>query len=144
QYRAQEQLVAICQRFGVALTLFHGRGGSASRGGAPFYQAIVSQPPGSVNGSLRITEQGEVIRSKFSPLGVATRTLDMYVAATLQATLLPPPEPKAEWRALMQRMAEQGLQAYRSTLREDSRFLPYFHNATPEQELQRLPLGSRP
>jgi phosphoenolpyruvate carboxylase len=144
QYRAQEQLVAICQQHGVALTLFHGRGGSASRGGAPFYEAITSQPPGSVNGSLRITEQGEVIRSKFSPLGVATRTLEMYIAATLHATLLPPPEPKAAWRDLMQRMAEQGLQAYRGLLREDPRFLPYFHHATPEQELQRLPLGSRP
>ncbi|HAG94067.1 MAG TPA: phosphoenolpyruvate carboxylase, partial [Gammaproteobacteria bacterium] len=79
QYQAQEQLTALCAEYGVRLTLFHGRGGSTSRGGAPSHEAILSQPPGAVNGRIRITEQGEVIRAKFTPFGVAIRTLQRYV-----------------------------------------------------------------
>lgn len=144
QYQAQEQLLAVSQQHDVHLTLFHGRGGSASRGGAPFHEAILSQPPGTVNGSLRVTEQGEMIRYKFSPLGVAIRSLEMYVSATLEATLDPQDAPKPEWRELMDFLAEKALHGYRSIVREDPRFIPYFREATPEQELQRLPLGSRP
>ena len=144
QYQTQEKLVAIAKQHDVHLTLFHGRGGSASRGGAPSYEAILSQPAGSVNGSLRITEQGEVIRAKFSPEGVAIRTLERYVSATLEATLLPRQEPKPEWRAHMDAMSKTALATYRQVIREDKRFIPYFRSATPEQELQRLALGSRP
>ncbi|MCG8316704.1 MAG: phosphoenolpyruvate carboxylase [Pseudomonadales bacterium] len=144
QYQAQEQLLGISRQHDVHLTLFHGRGGSASRGGAPFHEAILSQPPGTVNGSLRVTEQGEMIRYKFSPLGVAMKTLEMYVAATLEATMAPHDPPKPEWREMMAYLAEKALQAYRGVVREDPRFIPYFREATPEQELQRLPLGSRP
>ena len=144
QYQTQEKLVATAKAHDVHLTLFHGRGGSASRGGAPSYEAILSQPAGSVNGSLRVTEQGEVIRSKFSPEGVAIRTLELYVSATLEATLLPPKEPKQEWREQMDVMAETALNTYRQVIRHDERFIPYFRSATPEQELQRLALGSRP
>lgn len=144
QYQTQEQLLAVSQDFDVHLTLFHGRGGSASRGGAPFHEAILSQPPGTVNGSLRVTEQGEMIRYKFSPLGVAIRTLEMFVSATLEATLSPQEPPRPGWRELMDYLADKALQAYRGVVREDERFIPYFREATPEQELQRLPLGSRP
>jgi len=144
QYQAQEQLTSLCQQYGVRLTLFHGRGGSTSRGGAPSHEAILSQPPGAVNGRIRITEQGEVIRAKFTPFGVAIRTLQRYVAATLEATLLPQLQPLPEWRQAMDQLAATSMQSYRKMLREDPRFLSYFHHATPEQELQRLPLGSRP
>ena len=144
QYQTQETLLETSQQYGVHLTLFHGRGGSASRGGAPFHEAILSQPPGTVNGSLRVTEQGEMIRYKFSPLGVAIRTLEMFVAATLEATLAPLPAPKDEWREMMNFLSDKALAAYRGVVREDPRFIPYFREATPEQELQRLPLGSRP
>lgn len=144
QYQAQEELTDLCRQYGVQLTLFHGRGGSTSRGGAPSHEAILSQPPGAVNGRIRITEQGEVIRAKFSPFGVAIRTLQRYVAATLEATLLNQPEPAPEWRNAMDQLAQVSMESYRKMLREDSRFLSYFRHATPEQELQRLPLGSRP
>ncbi|HAU13862.1 MAG TPA: phosphoenolpyruvate carboxylase [Gammaproteobacteria bacterium] len=144
QYQAQEQLTALCAEYGVRLTLFHGRGGSTSRGGAPSHEAILSQPPGAVNGRIRITEQGEVIRAKFTPFGVAIRTLQRYVAATLEATLMEQPAPAAQWRETMDELAAVGTRSYRKLLREDPRFLNYFSHATPEQELQRLPLGSRP
>ena len=144
QYQAQEALTYLCKRYQVQLTLFHGRGGSTSRGGAPSHEAILSQPPGSVNGRIRITEQGEVIRAKFSPFGVAIRTLQRYVAATLEATLLTQRPPEPAWRSVMDDLAQAGMTSYRSLVREDPRFLHYFRYATPEQELQRLPLGSRP
>ena len=144
QYQAQEALTQLCQAYDVQLTLFHGRGGSTSRGGAPSHEAILSQPPGSVNGRIRITEQGEVIRAKFSPFGVAIRTLQRYVAATLEATLLSQKPPLPEWREMMDELADTGMKSYRALVREDPRFLHYFRYATPEQELQRLPLGSRP
>lgn len=144
QYQAQEQLAQICNAQNVRLTLFHGRGGSTSRGGAPAHKAILSQPPGVVNGSIRITEQGEVIRAKFSPFGVAVRSLERYVAAMVEATLLPRKQPKQEWRELMDQLTTDSSSAYRDLVRNDPRFLDYFHNVTPEQELQRLPLGSRP
>ena len=144
QYQAQEELARLCREQGVHLTLFHGRGGSTSRGGAPSHEAILSQPPGAVNGSIRITEQGEVIRAKFSPFGVAVRSLERYVAAMLDATLLPRSQPEPEWRDMMDALAETSSASYRALVKENEHFLRYFHNATPEQELQRLPLGSRP
>lgn len=98
QYRAQEELTAVAQQHGVQLTLFHGRGGSISRGGAPTQQALFSQPPGSISGAIRVTEQGEMIRFKFGLEEIALQNLEIYTAATLEATLLPPPEPKQEWR----------------------------------------------
>lgn len=144
QYQAQERLAAICRAQGVVLTLFHGRGGSTSRGGAPSHEAILSQPPGVVNGRIRITEQGEVIRAKFTPFGVAVRTLERYVAAMLDATLLPREQPQPQWRELMEQLCQDSSAAYRELVKDDPRFLSYFHYVTPEQELQRLPLGSRP
>lgn len=144
QYRAQEQLTAIADKHGIRLTLFHGRGGSVSRGGAPTHQALLSQPPRSVQGSIRVTEQGEMIRFKFGMKGIAIRNLELYAAATLEATLLPPPAAKPEWRAAMTQMSETALTVYRQTVREQPHFIRYLRTVTPELELQMLPLGSRP
>lgn len=144
QYRAQEELTAIAKNHGVQLTLFHGRGGSISRGGAPTQQALFSQPPGSISGAIRVTEQGEMIRFKFGLEGIALQNLEIYTAATLEATLLPPPEPKKEWRELMNQMTDLSVQVYRQTVRENPNFVSYLRTVTPELELQMLPLGSRP
>ncbi|MED5607001.1 phosphoenolpyruvate carboxylase [Pseudomonas sp. JH-2] len=144
QYRAQEALVDICRTHGVELLLFHGRGGTVGRGGGPAHAAILSQPPGSVAGRFRTTEQGEMIRFKFGLPGIARQNLDLYLAAVLEATLLPPPAPEPAWREEMQRLAADSLAAYRQVVRETPQFVDYFREATPEQELGRLPLGSRP
>lgn len=144
QYRAQEELTAIAKDHGVQLTLFHGRGGSISRGGAPTQQALFSQPPGSISGAIRVTEQGEMIRFKFGLEGIALQNLEVYTAATLEATLLPPPVPKDEWRELMHKMTDLSVQVYRQTVRENPHFVKYLRTVTPELELQMLPLGSRP
>ncbi|WP_027852870.1 phosphoenolpyruvate carboxylase [Marinobacterium litorale] len=144
QYRAQQALTELCAEQGVKLTLFHGRGGTVGRGGGPSHTAILAQPPGSVAGSLRVTEQGEMIRFKFGVPELAIRNLELYTGAVLKATMAPPPEPQPEWRAQMDKLAEAGLNAYRAVVREDPQFVPYFRAATPEQELAKLPLGSRP
>lgn len=144
QYRAQETLVEICKRHGVELLLFHGRGGTVGRGGGPAHAAILSQPPGSVNGRFRTTEQGEMIRFKFGLPAIAEQNLALYLAAVLEATLQPPPTPEPAWREEMDRLAADGLAGYREIVREHPRFVAYFRQATPEQELGRLPLGSRP
>lgn len=144
QYRAQEELTAVAKQHALQLTLFHGRGGSISRGGAPTQQALFSQPPGSISGAIRVTEQGEMIRFKFGLEGIALQNLEIYTAATLEATLLPPPEPKQEWRDLMHRMTDLSVQVYRATVRDNPHFVQYLRTVTPELELQMLPLGSRP
>lgn len=144
QYRAQEALTAVAKKHGIKLTLFHGRGGSVSRGGAPTHQALLAQPPGSVQGSIRVTEQGEMIRFKFGMQGIAIRNLELYTTATLEASLLPPPAAKPEWRTLMDNMTHISLDTYRKTVRETPDFIRYLRTVTPELELQLLPLGSRP
>lgn len=144
QYRAQENLVRICREHQVELLLFHGRGGTVGRGGGPAHAAILSQPPGSVGGRFRTTEQGEMIRFKFGLPGIAEQNLNLYLAAVLEATLLPPPPPKPAWRELMDQLAADGVKAYRAVVRENPDFVEYFRQSTPEQELGRLPLGSRP
>ena len=144
QYSAQEALVAICQQAKVQLTLFHGRGGTIGRGGGPAHAAILSQPPGSLSGGLRVTEQGEMIRFKFGLPKLAQRSLALYASAVLEGVLLPPPEPKAQWRELMAQLASTSCEAYRAVVRHHPEFVPYFRAATPELELGQLPLGSRP
>ncbi|MBV4460094.1 phosphoenolpyruvate carboxylase [Pseudomonas sp. COR58] len=144
QYRAQERLVEICREQQVELLLFHGRGGTVGRGGGPAHAAILSQPPGSVAGRFRTTEQGEMIRFKFGLPDIAEQNLNLYLAAVLEATLLPPPPPTPEWRHLMDELAADGVKAYRAVVRENPQFVEYFRQSTPEQELGRLPLGSRP
>lgn len=144
QYRAQEALVNVCEKAGVALTLFHGRGGSIGRGGAPAHAALLSQPPGSLKGGLRVTEQGEMIRFKLGLPQVTISSLSLYTNAILEANLLPPPAPKQEWRDLMDEMSDVSCDMYRGYVRENKDFVPYFRSATPELELGKLPLGSRP
>lgn len=143
-YRAQEDIVAACARHDVQLTLFHGRGGSVGRGGGPTHLAIQSQPPGSIAGRLRVTEQGEMIQAKFGFLDIAVRTMEVYLTATLEATLAPGRGPAPEWCAIMDRLSEQSRQSYRQVVYGDSRFLDYLHTATPEPELRSLRIGSRP
>ncbi len=144
QYRAQEKLVEICREHQVELLLFHGRGGTVGRGGGPAHAAILSQPPGSVAGRFRTTEQGEMIRFKFGLPDIAEQNLNLYLAAVLEATLQPPPPPAPAWRKMMDHLAADGVDAYRAVVREHPQFVEYFRQATPEQELGRLPLGSRP
>ncbi|MFT6914528.1 MAG: phosphoenolpyruvate carboxylase [Motiliproteus sp.] len=144
QYRVQESLTRLCQQHGVDLTLFHGRGGTVGRGGGPSHTAILSQPPGSVDGSLRVTEQGEMIRYKFGMPEVAVRNLELYAGAVLEASLVPPISPKPQWCALMDSLAAESHQEYVRVIRGTPEFVPYFRQLTPEQELARLPLGSRP
>jgi len=144
QYKTQEELVNCAARHGIELTLFHGRGGTVGRGGGPAKQAILAQPPGSVKGRLRVTEQGEMIRFKFGLPSVALRSLKIYIAAVLEATLLPPKAAEDDWRELMEEMAVNSVRSYREMVRENKDFVPYFRSATPEQELGKLALGSRP
>ena len=144
QYKAQEKLVALAEKYGVSMVLFHGRGGTVGRGGGPVEKAMASQPPGSVKGRIRVTEQGEMIRYKFGLPRVAFGSLSSYVVATLRATMAPNAAPKPEWRDLIERMGTASLEAYRSIVRGHKDFVPYFRNLTPEQELSLLALGSRP
>ncbi|MBS0877949.1 MULTISPECIES: phosphoenolpyruvate carboxylase [Tatumella] len=144
QYQAQDALIKTCEKAGIALTLFHGRGGSIGRGGAPAQAALLSQPPGSLKGGLRVTEQGEMIRFKFGLPEVTIASLSLYTGAILEANLLPPPEPKPEWQNIMDQLSEDSCAMYRDYVREHPGFVAYFRAATPEQELGKLPLGSRP
>ncbi|MCE2594338.1 phosphoenolpyruvate carboxylase [Motilimonas cestriensis] len=144
QYRAQEALVALCEANNVRLTLFHGRGGTIGRGGAPAHAALLSQPPGSLKGGLRVTEQGEMIRFKFGLSSIAQQSLNLYTAAILEANLLPPPAPKQEWRDMMDQLSEDSCTEYRGMVQHEPDFVPYFRSVTPELELGKLPLGSRP
>ncbi|WP_152521809.1 MULTISPECIES: phosphoenolpyruvate carboxylase [Alcanivorax] len=144
QYRAQEALTALFAEHQIPLTLFHGRGGSISRGGSPTRMALLSQPPGSVAGRIRVTEQGEVIRFKYGRPAVAVFNLSQYVAATLEATLLPPRAPKPQWREQMQILTDVSVTGYRSVVKEEPELVRYLRTVTPETELSRLALGSRP
>jgi len=144
QYRAQEAVTRVCAERKVHLTLFHGRGGTVGRGGGPTQAAILAQPPGSVQGRLKVTEQGEMIRFKFGLPALAERALEVYTCAVLEATLAPPPAPKDDWRELMDRLASDAVEGYRALVRDNSDFVRYFRQLTPEQELAKLPLGSRP
>ncbi|KAK9705041.1 hypothetical protein RND81_07G029100 [Saponaria officinalis] len=144
-YKAQEDVVAACNEYGIKVTLFHGRGGSIGRGGGPTYLAIQSQPPGSVMGTLRSTEQGEMVQAKFGRPQIAIRQLEIYTTAVLLATLCPPLPPREEkWRNLMDEISEVSCQNYRSTVYENPEFLTYFQEATPQAELGHLNIGSRP
>ena len=143
-YKGQESVVAACDARGVSITLFHGRGGTVGRGGGPTHQAIRAQPPGSINGRIRVTEQGEVIQAKFGLPGIAVRTFDVYATAVLEATLAPPSGPEPEWRVTLDRLADTSCAAYRGIVREHPEFVPYFRSATPERELGGLNIGSRP
>ncbi len=143
-YKAQESIVETSRAHGVPVTLFHGRGGSVGRGGGPTHLAIRSQPPGSIDGTLRVTEQGEMIQAKFGLPGIALRTLEVYTTATLEATLGEPAPVEPAWRAAMDRLSANAREAFRRTVYDDPRFLDYFRAATPEAELDAMHIGSRP
>jgi phosphoenolpyruvate carboxylase len=144
QYRAQEELLEVCGAHQVQLTLFHGRGGTIGRGGAPAREALLSQPPGSLKNGLRVTEQGEMIRTKLGWTSLAVKTLALYTVAICRANLMTPPAPPADWRNMMECLSRDSCTAYRDVIRGEPEFVPYFRHATPEQELAKLPLGSRP
>ncbi len=144
QYRAQENLLQAGRDAGVPVQLFHGRGGTIGRGGAPAHEALLSQPPGSLDCGFRVTEQGEMIRTKLGMTGLAVKTLALYTSAILEARTVSPPEPRPEWRELMDRVAQNSCDIYRGVVRGNPDFLPYFRQATPEGELGALPLASRP
>ncbi|KAG0536943.1 hypothetical protein BDA96_03G105500 [Sorghum bicolor] len=144
-YKAQEDVVAACNEFGIKVTLFHGRGGSIGRGGGPTYLAIQSQPPGSVMGTLRSTEQGEMVQAKFGLPQTAVRQLEIYTTAVLLATLRPPHPPRdPNWRTVMEEISRASCAHYRATVYEDPEFITYFQEATPQAELGHLNIGSRP
>ena len=145
-YVCQERLVDVCKSHGVALTLFHGRGGSIGRGGGPMNVAIQSQPPGSVHGSLRVTEQGEMVTAKFGIPQIAQRQLEIFSTAVLLATLAPQAASPVtrEWRGVMDTLGKVSCDAYRALVVTNPDFLRYFSEATPEAELGNLNIGSRP
>lgn len=145
-YKAQTQLVDVFARHKVGLRLFHGRGGSVGRGGGPSYQAILAQPGGTVQGQIRITEQGEVIASKYSNADVGRRNLEILAAATFEATLLPRDTgaPPAEFVAAMESLSEKAYQAYRALVYETPGFEQYFWESTVISEIAELNIGSRP
>jgi len=144
QYQAQESLLDVCALHDVQLTLFHGRGGTIGRGGAPAQEALLSQPPGSLKNGLRVTEQGEMIRTKLGWTSLAVKTLALYTVAICRANLMTPPAPRDDWREMMDFLSEHSCKSYRDVIRGEQEFVPYFRHATPEQELAKLPLGSRP
>lgn len=144
QYQAQESLTNVASEKHIKLKLFHGRGGTVGRGGGPAHRAILAQPPGTVKNGLRVTEQGEMIRFKFGMPSVAQRSLDIYMSSVLQANLLPPVSPQEDWRKLMQHLADISVNSYRDVVANTPEFVRYFRAATPEQELGKLALGSRP
>ncbi|KNA08285.1 hypothetical protein SOVF_163780 [Spinacia oleracea] len=143
-YKAQEELVKVAKEYGVKLTMFHGRGGTVGRGGGPTHLAILSQPPETVNGSLRVTVQGEVIEQSFGEEHLCFRTLQRFTAATLEHGMHPPIPPKPEWRALLDDMAVVATEKYRSIVFKEPRFVEYFRLATPETALGSMNIGSRP
>ncbi|MFC6276028.1 phosphoenolpyruvate carboxylase [Psittacicella hinzii] len=143
QYTTMENLVALAKEFDIKLTLFHGRGGTIGRGGSPAHAALLSQPPGSLEAGLRVTEQGEMIRFKYGLPAIAMLSLDLYASAIIEANLLPPTTPKQTWRDTMKVLSEVSCKEYRDVVFNTPDFIKYFRQATPEIELSSLNLGSR-
>ncbi len=144
-YEVQGRLASVAREHDVRLRVFHGRGGSAGRGGGPSYRAIMAQPAGTLDGNIRITEQGEVISFKYSMRGLARRNLDTVLAAVLEATAdRSPPAPQPRWTETMEELSNAARRAYRSLVYEDEDFLPFFSEASPIGELPSLNMGSRP
>ncbi|HYX99742.1 MAG TPA: phosphoenolpyruvate carboxylase [Mycobacterium sp.] len=146
-YRAELDLVESARKTGIRLRLFHGRGGTVGRGGGPSYEAILAQPPGAVNGSLRLTEQGEVIAAKYAEPQMAQRNLETLLAATLESTLLDveglgdAAEPAYE---ILDELADRAQRAYSELVHDTEGFVDYFLQSTPVSEIGSLNVGSRP
>ncbi len=146
-YKAEIDLVQVFAKHGIELRLFHGRGGTVGRGGGPSYEAIRAQPPGSVNGQIRITEQGEVIASKYSNPEIGRRNLETLIAATMEATLLHhhgDDSTSPEFHRIMEALSQDAFSAYRKLVYETPGFTDYFFAATPLREIAQLNIGSRP
>ena len=145
-YQGQENITKVAQKHNIALTIFHGRGGTIARGGGPANRGIRAQPPGSVNGRFRLTEQGEVIAARYSNLALAHRHLEQLVHAVLVASS--PAKVKAEipdaWRSAMDQMSGTAHKMYRELVYEDPKFIEFWQTATPLDEIKRLHIGSRP
>ena len=144
QYKAQEEIVKLAKKFKIDVTFFHGRGGSAGRGGGPIQATLRSQPPYSVNGKIRITDQGEVIQQKYGYEPLAKYNLCSYIGAVTEATLNPPPAPKKNWRDLIEKMSDISKSSYRKNINQNSDFIRYFKTVTPHVSLGKLLIGSRP
>ncbi|MPZ24163.1 MAG: phosphoenolpyruvate carboxylase [Dehalococcoidia bacterium] len=143
-YRTQGVLVETCRKAGVALELFHGRGGTTARGGGPANRAILAQPPGTIDGRLKITEQGEVIAERYSNPQIAYRHLSQVINAVITASVQKPSPPPDGWVEAMTVAASASGQSYRALTTGTSRFMEYFRQATPLQEISLLAIGSRP
>ena len=146
-YRAELDLVESARKTGIRLRLFHGRGGTVGRGGGPSYDAILAQPPGAVRGSLRLTEQGEVIAAKYAEPQIARRNLETLLAATLEATLLDTEglgQSSEEAYAVLDDLAARAQRAYAELVHETPGFVDYFKASTPVSEIGALNIGSRP
>jgi phosphoenolpyruvate carboxylase len=143
-YKAEITLIDVFRRHGVLLRLFHGRGGTVGRGGGPSYQAILAQPGGAVQGSIRITEQGEVIAAKYSNPELGRRNLETLAAATLEATLNPERAPRPDYLAAMEELSADAYRAYRNLVYETAGFERYFWESTVIGEIANLNIGSRP
>jgi phosphoenolpyruvate carboxylase len=145
-YQGQENITKVAQKHNIALTIFHGRGGTIARGGGPANRGIRAQPPGSVNGRFRLTEQGEVIAARYSNLALAHRHLEQLVHAVLVASS--PAKSRADipaaWRAAMDQMSETAHKMYRGLVYENPKFIEFWQTATPLDEIKRLHIGSRP
>jgi phosphoenolpyruvate carboxylase len=144
QYKLQEELRNLAKKYKIDLVFFHGRGGSPGRGGGPIQATLKSQPSGTVNGKIRITDQGEVIQQKYGYKPLAEYNLCSYIGAVMEATLNPPPRSKLNWRELIQKMSEISTSAYRKYLNQSEDFIRYFKTVTPHKSLGKLAIGSRP
>ena len=144
QYKAQEEILNLAKKFKIEVIFFHGRGGSAGRGGGPIQATLRSLPPKSVNGKIRITDQGEVIQQKYGYEPLANYNLCSYIGAVTEATLNPPPSPKNNWRNLIEKMSDISKSSYRKNINQSSEFIKYFETVTPHKALGKLSIGSRP
>ena len=144
QYKLQEELRNLAKKYKIDLVFFHGRGGSAGRGGGPIQATLKSQPANTVNGKIRITDQGEVIQQKYGYKPLAEYNLCSYIGAVMDASLNPPPKSKKNWRELIEKMSEIATSAYRKNLNHSEDFIRYFKTVTPHKSLGKLAIGSRP
>ena len=144
QYKLQEELRNLAKKYKIDLVFFHGRGGSAGRGGGPIQATLKSQPANTVNGKIRITDQGEVIQQKYGYKPLAEYNLCSYIGAVMDASLNPPPKSKKNWRELIEKMLEIATSAYRKNLNQSEDFIRYFKTVTPHKSLGKLSIGSRP
>ncbi len=144
-YQAQEEITRVAAKYNIKLTIFHGRGGTIARGGGPANNAIRAQPAGSINGKFRVTEQGEIIASRYANPGLAHRHLEQIASAVILASAphksAPVPQ---QWRDSMETISHTGFRAYRTLVYETPGFIEFWESATPLDEIKRLQIGSRP